>query len=121
MGFSGPGEYATPMLEEITAAQLHERLQRDEEVQVVDVRSRRSFQRAHIPGSENLPFAEFPQRVEEFDWSDDVVFVCPKGQSSQQAARLLESYEGVGDDTRIANMVDGLQAWEYDVETEAEA
>ncbi|MFB6182976.1 MAG: rhodanese-like domain-containing protein [Haloarculaceae archaeon] len=108
------------MVEEITAAQLHERLQRGEPVQVVDVRSRASFEHAHIPGSENLPFAELTRRIDGFDWSDDVVFVCPKGQSSAQAARLLESYEGVDENTTVANMVDGLQNWTYEIETETE-
>lgn len=121
MGFSALGRNGPTMVEEITVERLHERLQRGDSIQVVDVRSPASFERGHIPGSENLPFAQFADRVDDFEWDDEVVFVCPKGKSSEQAARLLESYEGIDDDTTVANLVDGLQAWEYEVESEAEA
>jgi rhodanese-related sulfurtransferase len=105
------------MVTEINAAELNERLADGEEIQVIDIRPRSQFEREHIPGAENVPFTEFAGRVDEIDWADEVVVVCPKGESSLQAARLLESYEGIDDDTVVANMVDGYRGWEYELET----
>jgi rhodanese-related sulfurtransferase len=109
------------MVEEITPERLHERLQADDAPQVVDIRPEASFERGHIPDAENVPFVEFPDRVDEMDWDAEVVMVCPRGESSLQAARLLESYEGVDEDTTVANLVGGLREWEFELESELQA
>lgn len=106
------------MVDEIPAAELHERLQNGEDLQVIDIRTERDFRRGHIPGSENIPFVRFTREVENHDWEDKIVIACPRGESSLQAARLLESYEGIDDDTWIANLADGIQGWEYELETD---
>jgi rhodanese-related sulfurtransferase len=107
-------------MEEITAAELHELLGEDgadagEAVHVVDIRGPQSFARGHIPGSENVPFAELPDRIERLEGAGRVVTVCPIGESSVQAARLIESYEGV--DGEVASLADGIEGWEYGLET----
>jgi rhodanese-related sulfurtransferase len=103
------------MVAEITAEQLRDRL-RDGDVQVIDVRPPAAFEAGHIPGAINVPFPELADRVDEIQWGEEVVVACPVGQSSLQAARLLESYEGVDDDATIANLVGGYEAWPYDLE-----
>jgi len=107
------------MVEETTPDELKERLDRDEDVQVVDIRPERMFRQGHIPGAENVPFDRFAREVDQREWGDDVVVVCPMGESSLQAARLLESYEGVSGDARVANLEGGYREWEYELETEA--
>ncbi|MFB6171120.1 MAG: rhodanese-like domain-containing protein [Haloarculaceae archaeon] len=104
------------MVEEITAAELHERLAAGEHVQVVDVRPREAYAAGHIPGAENVPFETFGREIDTHEWRDDIVVACPVGRSSRQAARLLEAYEGVPDDARIANLAGGYEAWDYDLE-----
>lgn len=104
------------MVEEITAAELHERLERGEDVQVIDVRPERAFRRGHVPGAESVPITRFARAVSEHEWGEEIAVVCPHGESSLQAARLLEAYEGVDDDARIANVVDGYAGWEYALE-----
>ena len=47
--------------------------------------------------------------------------VCPVGESSLQAARLLEAYERVHEDARVVNLTGGYRDWEYDLETEPAA
>jgi rhodanese-related sulfurtransferase len=102
------------MDEEITAEELKSLLDTDEEVRLIDIRNRTAFDQGHIPGSDNIPFSELPQRVEELDSDDHVVTICPLGKSSVQAARLIESYEGTTDAT-VESLADGLQGWEYDL------
>jgi len=107
------------MVAEITAEQLRDRLA-DGDVQVVDIRPAAAFEEGHIPGAINVPFTELADRVDGVEWGEEVVVACPIGQSSLQAARLLESYEGVDDDAIIANLDGGYEAWPYDLERSGE-
>jgi len=104
------------MVEDITPAELNERLEAGEEVQVVDIRQRPEYEEGHIPGAINLPFPRLPQEMESVDWDDEIVVACPIGQSSRQAARLIQSYEGVDDEARVANLEGGYRDWEFDLE-----
>jgi len=101
-------------MEEITAAELHERLGEDG-LRIVDIRGESSFARQHIPGSENVPFPELPNRIEQFDGAEQVVTVCPIGESSIQAARLIESYEGVDGD--VASLAGGIEGWGFETDS----
>mgnify|MGYP000044191494 FL=1 len=91
----------------------------DDPPRVVDIRSPGEFARGHIPGSVNVPFAELPQRVEALADAAHVVTVCPHGQASVQAARLIKSYEGI-DDAVVESMRGGLEAWTGPLETDAD-
>ncbi|WP_368276877.1 rhodanese-like domain-containing protein [Halocatena pleomorpha] len=97
---------------EITAEELQSTLEADDDVRIVDIRSSGAFERGHIPGSDNIPFEELPQRVEELDGENRIVTVCPLGKSSVQAARLIASYEGTSD-TTVESLAGGLDGWEY--------
>lgn len=107
------------MVEEISPATLHARLEDGDDVQVIDVRAPAAFARGHVPGAENVPIHRFARAVQEREWGHDIVVVCPHGESSLQAARLLEAYEGVPDDAVVANLVGGYAAWDFDLEAGA--
>ncbi|WP_232700379.1 rhodanese-like domain-containing protein [Halobacterium wangiae] len=94
-----------------------EALLEDGDVRVVDIRRRAAFERGHIPGSECIPFHELPQSVDRLDGAERVVTVCPHGESSVQAARLVASYEGLADDARVESLAEGLVGWSGDLET----
>jgi len=102
------------MVEEIPPAAVAEQL---DDVQVIDIRREEQFEQGHIPGAVNIPMAELPQRIDDHEWGDNVVVACPIGQSSVQAARLIESYESVEDDASVASMAGGYEEWEHDLET----
>jgi rhodanese-related sulfurtransferase len=103
------------MVEEISPEAVREKLEDGEDVQVVDIRGPREFEAGHVPGAVNVPMPQLPRTVEDVDWGDDVVVACPIGQSSIQAARLIQSYEGVDDDAAVRSMAGGYDAWEYDL------
>ncbi|WP_458186900.1 rhodanese-like domain-containing protein [Haladaptatus sp. NG-WS-4] len=103
---------------EISPTAVHGLVESDSDVRIVDIRSRAEFEQAHIPGSVNIPFNALPRRISELDGAEHVVTVCPLGQSSVQAARLIGSYEGVPDDARVESMAGGLEAWDYDLQSE---
>jgi rhodanese-related sulfurtransferase len=95
---------------EITPEEVEALLESDDRPRVIDIRSPGEFARGHIPGSENVPFGELPDRIEEFAGADRIVTVCPHGKASVQAARLVGSYEGTKD-ARVESMAGGLEAW----------
>jgi rhodanese-related sulfurtransferase len=104
------------MIEEVTPAELKSMLENDD-VQVVDIRNETAYRAGHVPGALNLPFPELPARVEDVDFAETVVVACPIGESSIQAARLLQSYEGVADDARVASLAGGYRDWDGAIET----
>ena len=101
---------------EISTDEVSELLDDGHDVRIVDIRDEVSFEREHIPGSENVPFHELHTRIQEFDGAERVVTVCPQGQASIQAARLIGSYEGSADAT-VESMRGGLDEWreKYDL------
>jgi rhodanese-related sulfurtransferase len=101
---------------ELSVEDLADLLEADADVRVVDIRSPGAYARGHIPGSENIPFPQLTQRVEELAGADRVVTVCPHGESSVQAARLIGSYEGTADAT-VESLREGLTGWEGPVES----
>ncbi len=100
------------MDDEISVDTVHELLEdgAESELRIVDIRDEHSFDRGHIPGSENLPFHELPTRIESLAGADRVVTVCPHGKASVQAARLIKSYAGSAD-ARVESMAGGLEEW----------
>lgn len=104
------------MDDEITPAELAELLAGEDPPRVVDIRRPAAFRRGHLPGSVNVPFDELPERVAELAGADRVVTVCPHGEASVQAARLIGSYEGTAD-ARVESLAGGLAAWTGPLET----
>ncbi|EMA51469.1 rhodanese-like domain-containing protein [Halococcus thailandensis] len=99
------------MSDEITPEKLAGLLDEEEPVRVVDIRSPAAFERGHIPDSENVPFGELPQRIEQFADAEHIVTVCPHGKASLQALQLLRSAEPV-DDAHVESLNGGLEAWD---------
>ncbi|MFC6975259.1 rhodanese-like domain-containing protein [Halomicroarcula sp. GCM10025709] len=98
---------------EIGVEELASRLE-DDDAAVVDIRSPRAFDQAHIPGSENVPLNRLVDEVERFEGEDRVATVCPHGKSSVQAARLIASYEGF--DGTVESFAPGLDGWDGPLE-----
>jgi len=100
---------------EVTTADV-ESLYDDDGVAVVDIRSPSAYARGHIPGSVSIPFQEVPTSAGAVADADRIVTVCPHGEASVRAARLLAAAEEVADDTRIESMAGGFTSWEGPIE-----
>jgi rhodanese-related sulfurtransferase len=103
------------MVDELSPETVKRRIE-DSDAQVVDIRPPAQFEQGHIPGAINIPMSRLPAKVDEVDWGDEVVCACPIGQSSIQAAKLIQSFEGVDDDATVASMEGGYREWEYELE-----
>lgn len=73
---------------------------------VVDIRSRRSFHRSHIPGSHNIPLARL---VSGEPPDGDLVLV---GESDQQTHAAIESLHAQGYPRLIHHLEGGVAAWQ---------
>lgn len=102
------------MVGEVTPEEVKAKLG-DETAQIIDIRPPDAFERGHIPDAINVPMAELPRRIDEVEWADDITVVCPIGESSVQAARLIGSFEGAEADA-VKSMTGGYAAWEYELE-----
>jgi rhodanese-related sulfurtransferase len=103
---------------ELSAADLRELRESEADLRIVDIRPPAAFERGHIPGSENLPLSRLPAEIERLDGADRVVTVCPHGQASVRAARLIAAYEGCSGP--VESLDCGLEGWDGDLETGSE-
>lgn len=107
------------MVTQISADELEALLSREdrEDVLLIDVRTRPEYEISHIPDSINVPLSKFTSDIADLDIPSNVVVLCEVGAASEQAARLLEAYEGVDSETTVAHLVGGIRDWEGPLET----
>ena len=92
---------------EITAVELKRRLDRGDQLTIVDVREPNEYQINRIAGSVLIPLGEIPRRYHELDPDDEVVTQCKIGARSAKAADFLRS---VGFN-RVLNLKGGIVDW----------
>ena len=94
----------------INAEELERMLERAQPTRLVNVLRPDSFERVHIPGSENVPRGELDERAaEEFDRSETIVVYCADEDchaSPKAAAKPREmGYE------RVYDFAGGIAEW----------
>lgn len=98
---------------EITARELKERLDRGDDIQVIDVREQREYDAARIAGSKLIPLGEITARRDEIDASKETVVHCKGGGRS---ARAIEMLRQAGYQGQLLNLKGGIAAWSTDVD-----
>ncbi|SFQ19789.1 rhodanese-like domain-containing protein [Hymenobacter arizonensis] len=98
---------------EISAEELHHRLQAGDDLQLVDVRQPEEFDYCHLPGSMLLPLDEVPRRADEIRADGPVVLICHHGVRSAQALGYLRHRLGR---TNLLNLRGGVAAWAAQVD-----
>lgn len=106
---AGPGP-----LEEITAAELSERLKNDLGIRLIDVREPHEYEIASIPGAKLIPLAHVITRLSEIDPSFTTVVHCKGGVRSAKAIAALRE---AGFQGRLINLKGGITAWSDEVDT----
>ncbi|MDR1829768.1 MAG: molybdopterin-synthase adenylyltransferase MoeB [Candidatus Fibromonas sp.] len=100
-------------IETITAVDLKQRLDNGERIQFIDIREPHERAILKFPDALIMPLGQIERRIEEFDPSATVVFLCKIGQRSILGIRALREagYKG-----KTLNLQDGLNAWARDVD-----
>ena len=76
-------------VERIRVEELHARLKRDSDLQVLDVRERADWEDGHIPDSIHLPYHDIEGIPAELDAARAVAVICGSGTRSAVAVSLL--------------------------------
>ncbi len=100
------------MIQQLTPAQLKERLARGPVPVILDVREPWEIAVCALPGARHIPMREIPAHTDDLPRDADVVVVCHHGVRSQYVASFLErlGFE------RLYNLAGGIDAWARDVE-----
>jgi sulfur-carrier protein adenylyltransferase/sulfurtransferase len=96
---------------EITARDLKARLDRGDDIYVLDVREPHEYQIANI-GGHLIPLGDLPKRVNELDSSREIVAHCRSGKRSAEAAEFLRK----AGFKKILNLKGGILAWSDQVD-----
>lgn len=100
------------MNEDITPAELNERIKSGDRPRLVDVREGWEWELAHLEGAEHIPMAALPARVGELDPGEEVVVYCRSGGRSDRAAQWLRQNGFVN----ARNLTGGILRWSSDVD-----
>lgn len=101
------------LMPEIGATELKERLDRGEDIQIVDVREDSEVAIAKIPNTIHIPLAQVLDRMSEIDPSRETVVHCKMGGRS---ARAIDALKRSGYQGNLTNLRGGIIAWSNEVD-----
>ncbi len=94
---------------DITVEELKDRIEKNEKLNIIDVREEHEFDEFNI-GAQLIPLGEIADRLEEIEHLKDqeIIIHCRSGARSGRAQQYLES-EGF---TNVRNLIGGMLAWQ---------
>jgi adenylyltransferase/sulfurtransferase len=75
-GLAPSQQAAAPQLDEITATELKQRLDRGDDLQIIDVREPGEYEIARLPNTKLIPLAQVTNRMNEIDAARETVVHC---------------------------------------------
>ncbi|HEV2615090.1 MAG TPA: molybdopterin-synthase adenylyltransferase MoeB [Candidatus Acidoferrales bacterium] len=101
----------TVAVPEITPKQLKQRLDRGDDLYILDVREPHEYQICNLNGH-LIPLGDLPKRVGELDSSREIVAHCRSGKRSAEAVEFLTK----AGFRKIWNLKGGILAWSDEVD-----
>lgn len=102
-------------MKEITAQQLEELLEKNEDIEVIDVREPFEVKFGKVPGAKNIPLQQLLTNMNQLEKDKEYILICRSGNRSGMAGQFLEM-----NGYKMVNVVDGMIGWrgemEYDVD-----
>jgi adenylyltransferase/sulfurtransferase len=106
-------EATQQQMSEITASELKQRLDKGEDIQIVDVREPHEVAIAKIPNSIHIPLGQIVNRASEIDPNREIVVHCKMGGRS---AKAIEALKRSGFTGKLTNLKGGITAWSNEVD-----
>ena len=100
-------------MEEITATELKARLDKGDDLQIIDVREPKEYEVARLEESKLIPLGQIVNRKGEIDESRETIVHCKLGGRS---AKAIEALQRAGFTGRLANLTGGITAWSNEVD-----
>ncbi len=98
---------------EITPAEVKARLDRGEQVMLVDVREPWEFQICRIAGAQLVPLGALAASLNNLPEGDEVICYCHHGMRSLDAAAWLR-FQGF---ERAKSLAGGIERWSLEVDS----
>ncbi len=113
-GIRGEEADAAPVQEseEITVRELKARMDRGDDITVVDVREPYEYAIARIPGTMLIPLGQIGERSGELNPNAEIILHCRSGKRSADALHILKR-KGF---KNLKNVVGGILAWSDEVD-----
>ena len=92
--------------DEIEVEELKKRLDRGDDIYVLDVREPHEYDICNI-GGHLIPLGELPNRVNELDTSKEIIAHCRSGVRSAKAVNFLRQ----AGFKKVHNLAGGILAW----------
>src|SRR5437764_5136325 len=105
-GIRGEEVEAEVTTSEMQVEELKQRLDRGEDIFVLDVREPHEYQICNL-GGHLIPLGDLPNRVSELDTSKEIVAHCRSGVRSAKAVNFLRQ----AGFTKVHNLAGGILAW----------
>ncbi|MGI9105302.1 MAG: rhodanese-like domain-containing protein [Pyrinomonadaceae bacterium] len=96
----------------ITPAELAGRIEKGEQVRLIDVREPEEFELARIEGAELLPLSRFQKWAGALNPEDEIIVMCHHGIRSAQVCAYLAG-QGF---TKMFNLAGGIERWSGEVD-----
>jgi rhodanese-related sulfurtransferase len=100
-------------MEEITATELKQRLDKGDDLQIIDVREDNEVAIARLPNSVHIPLAQVLSRMDEIDPNRETVVHCKMGGRS---ARAIDALQRSGFKGKLINLKGGIIGWSNEVD-----
>ena len=100
-------------MEEITPAELKQRLDNGDDIQIVDVREDNEVAYCRIPDSIHIPLGQILGRMNEVDPNRETVVHCKMGGRS---ARAIDALQRSGFQGKLVNLKGGILRWSDEVD-----
>ncbi len=94
-------------IKEIDAASLKEMMDKDEGIQLIDVRSQAEFAQGIIEGGEFMPMHTVPLKMNELAKDKTIVIYCRSGARSGQVCGYIAENAGI----EALNLRGGIISW----------
>ena len=99
--------------ETILPVELSARMERGEQVNLIDVREEMEYQIAHIEGASLLPLSRFEEWAEKLNPEEEIIVMCHHGIRSAHVCSIL-AQQGF---KRMVNLAGGIDRWSTDVDS----
>ncbi len=96
----------------ITVRELKDRLDKGDDIFILDVREPHEFSMAKIEGSVLIPLGTIPNSLDQLDPNREIVAMCHKGMRSADAMGFLLQ-QGF---SNVKNLVGGIDAWSVEID-----
>ncbi|PRS64872.1 rhodanese-like domain-containing protein [Bacillus pumilus] len=93
-------------VKEISIEELKQKLEREEAIQLVDVREDEEVAEGMIPEAVHIRMGDISEKLDAFDQTQEYYIICRSGKRSENVCYFLED-QGY----QATNVVGGMLAW----------